>query len=81
MDSIEARIAQRLLVSVYKEVYLRLSEKLEALRAQALEKAEDSLEFLHKALEIAKLTVRAERMEDEGHLLATSTSLIPMSAL
>lgn len=77
MDSIEARIAQRLLVSVYKEVYLRLSEKLEALRAQALEKAEDSLEFLRKALEIAKLTVRAERMEDEGTLAGNEYLLDP----
>jgi type I restriction enzyme R subunit len=77
MDSIEARIARRLSTSEHKEVYLRLSEKLEALRAQALEKTEDSLEFLRKALEIAQLTVRAERMEDDGTLAGHEYLLDP----
>jgi type I restriction enzyme R subunit len=77
MDSIEAQIARRLTVSAHPAVYLRLSQKLEELRAQALEKAEDSLEFLRKALEIAKLTVRAERMEDDGTLVGNEHLLDP----
>ena len=35
------------------------------------------MEFLRKALEIAKLTVRAERMEDEGTLVGNEHLLDP----
>lgn len=64
---IDRRI-QRLLNEHPHPVYQSLAEQLERLRRQAITRAEDSVEFLKKALEIARNAVIAERMEVEGNL-------------
>ncbi len=67
LTAIDARIKRRLDGSGHP-VYRSLAEQIERLRAQAMQKAEDSIEFLKKALEVAKLAVQAEKLEDEGLL-------------
>lgn len=67
LTAIDYRIRRRLEGSGHA-VYRSLAEQIERLRAQAIQKAEDSVEFLKKALEVAKLAVQAERLEDEGLL-------------
>ncbi len=67
LDSIEGRIKRRF-ESTGAGVYKTLAEKIEQLRAQAIQKAEDSVEYLKKALDVAKLMVQAERLEEEGRL-------------
>ena len=49
-------------------VYRSLAEQIEKLRTQAVRNAEDSIEFLKKALEVARTLVQAERLEGEGLL-------------
>lgn len=67
LTAIDARIKRRLDHTGHA-VYRSLAEQIERLRAQAIQKAEDSVEFLKKALEVAKLAVQAEKLEDEGRL-------------
>jgi type I restriction enzyme, R subunit len=67
LTAIDVRIKRRLETSGHP-VYRSLAEQIERLRAQAAQKAEDSIEFLKKALEVAKLAVQAERLEDDGRL-------------
>lgn len=67
MTVIDRRI-RRLLTDHPHPVYQSLAEQLERLRRQAVTRAEDSIEFLMKALEIARNAVIAERMESEGKL-------------
>lgn len=64
---IERRV-QRLLAVKDHKVYRSLAEQLERLRRQAIARAEDSIEFLKKALEVARLAVAAERLDLEGRL-------------
>ena len=64
---IDRRIA-RLNAKHPHPVYQSLAEQLEKLRRQAMTRAEDSIEFLKKALEIARTAVQAERLDAEGKL-------------
>lgn len=76
LDTIEARIKRRLTANPHP-VYVSLAEQIERLRQQAIRKAEDSIEFLKKALEVARTAVRAERLEAEGQLDAMAPLLNP----
>ena len=64
---IEKRV-KRLLKQHDHRVYRSLAEQLERLRRQAITRVEDSIEFLKKALEVARLAVEAERLDLEGRL-------------
>lgn len=66
-DTIEKRIKSRFDATGSK-VYSSLAEKLEQLRSQAIKKVEDSITYLHKALEVAKLAVQADKLDEEGRL-------------
>jgi type I restriction enzyme R subunit len=64
---IDRRI-QRLLADRPHPVYQSLADQLDRLRRQAITRAEDSIEFLKKALEVARAAVIAERLDAEGRL-------------
>ena len=67
LDTIEARVKRRF-ERTGSKVYATLAERIDALRKQAIQKVGDSVEWIKKALELAKLMVQAERMEEEGRL-------------
>lgn len=67
LDTIDARIQRRLATRPHPD-YQSLAEQIDRLRQQAIRKAEDSVDFLRQALEVARLAVQAERMEAEGTL-------------
>ncbi len=67
LDTIDARIQRRLATRPHP-FYQSLAEQIDRLRQQAIRKAEDSVDFLRQALEVARLAVQAERMEAEGTL-------------
>lgn len=67
MTVIDRRI-KRLMAEHPHPVYESLAEQLEKLRRQAIHRAEDSVEFLKKALEVARKAVMAERLDAEGNL-------------
>lgn len=75
LTAIEKRIQRRLTESGHA-VYRSLAEQIERLRAQAIQKAEDSIEFLKKALEVAKTAVQAEKLEAEGLLVSEAERLL-----
>lgn len=75
-DSIERRIKRRFEANPHP-VYKTLAEQIERLRAQAIAKAEDSIEFLKKALDVARTAVQAERYEAEGRLDEAAPLLDP----
>ena len=58
-------------------IYRSLAEQLERLRRQAITRAEDSIEFLKKALQIARTAVQAERLDADGLLDASMHLLDP----
>jgi type I restriction enzyme R subunit len=64
---IDRRI-KRLLEKNDHPVYRSLAEQIERLRRLAITRASDSIEFLKKALEVARQAVIAERLEAEGQL-------------
>ncbi len=68
LDTIEARIAHRLAGPAAHPVWQTLSERLEALRRARLARAEDSVEFLKRLLELARLVLAADKAEREGSL-------------
>ncbi|MGI5950448.1 MAG: type I restriction endonuclease subunit R [Brooklawnia sp.] len=68
LDTIDARIRRRLDATGGHTVYATLAEQIEKLRQQAIQSATDSIEFLKKALEVAKTAVKAERLEVDGKL-------------
>lgn len=74
--SIEARIKRRLEDHPHA-VYRTLAEQIECLRQQAITRVEDSIEFLKKALELAKTLVEVERLEAEGRLDEAEALLDP----
>lgn len=76
-DTIDARVQRRLKESGGHEVYKTLAEKIERLRKQAAQSASDTIEFLKKALDVAKTAVQAERLEEDGDLDAAVTLLDP----
>ncbi len=65
--AIDRRIQLRLAASGHS-VYQSLAEQIDRLRKQAIKKSGDSVEFLKKALEVARTAVQAEKLEDEGAL-------------
>ncbi|MDP9904806.1 type I restriction endonuclease subunit R [Arthrobacter bambusae] len=65
LDSIEARLRRRVAESE-SPVYKSLAQRIEKLRAKAIENVEDSLAFLQAALKIAQDVVAADRAADEG---------------
>lgn len=65
LDSIEARLRRRLADSE-SPVYRSLAERIERLRAKAIENVEDSLAFLEEALKIAQDVVAADRAAEQG---------------
>jgi len=67
LDTIDKRIKRRLEASGHA-VYKSLAEQIERLRKQAMKKAEDSIEFLKQALEVARTAVQAEKLEADGLL-------------
>lgn len=67
LDTIDARIKRRLAAHPHA-VYRSLAEQIERLRQQAIRKAEDSVEFLKHALDVARLAVQAERLDHDGRL-------------
>jgi len=74
-DTIEARIRRRLAEHPHP-VYHSLAQQIEKLRAQAIRNAEDSIEFLKKALELARNFVQAERLEAAGELDSAAGALL-----
>lgn len=75
LTGIDRRIQQRLATSGH-HIYRTLAEQIENLRQMALTRAEDSVEFLKRALDIARAALQAERLEAEGALDATAESLL-----
>lgn len=67
LDTIEARVRRRF-ENTGAGVYSTLAERIDALRQQAIQKVGDSIEWIKKALDLAKLMVQAEKMEDDGRL-------------
>jgi type I restriction enzyme, R subunit len=67
LDTIDARIQRRLAANPHP-VYQSLAEQIERLRKQVIRRAEDSIDFLKQALEVARIAVQAERLEAEGRL-------------
>lgn len=76
LDTIDSRIQRRLALNPHP-VYRSLAEQIERLRQQAIRKAEDSIDFLKQALEVARLAVQAERLEGEGRLDEAEALLDP----
>lgn len=76
LDTIEARIKRRLKTSGGHAIYKSLAEQIDRLRSQAMQRAEDSIEFLKKALQVAKTAVEAERLEDAGELDDNTETLL-----
>ncbi|HUW77976.1 MAG TPA: HsdR family type I site-specific deoxyribonuclease [Candidatus Nanopelagicaceae bacterium] len=64
---IDQRI-KRLLEKHPHSVYQSLADAIDRLRRQAITRAEDSIEFLKKALEVARAAVIAERLDAQGRL-------------
>ena len=75
-NSIESRIKRRLGEHPHG-IYRTLAEQIERLRQQAINRVEDSIEFLKKALELAKTLVEVERLEAEGRLDEAEALLDP----
>lgn len=65
LDSIEARL-KRSLAESDSPVYKSLAERIEKLRAKAVENVEDSLAFLEEALKVAQDVVAADRAAESG---------------
>lgn len=65
LDSIETRLKRRL-ADNESPVYKSLAERIEKLRAKAIENVEDSLAFLEAALKIAQDVVAADRAAELG---------------
>ena len=66
-DTIARRIKRRL-ESTGAELYKDLSEQLERLHQQAVNSAEESLQFLKQALELAQRVTKIDRLVDEGKI-------------
>lgn len=73
---IDRRI-QRRLADHTTGIYRSIADQIEKLRPMAVIRAEDSVEFLQKALELARAAVEADRLEAEGRLDEAETLLDP----
>jgi type I restriction enzyme, R subunit len=67
IESIESRVKRRLDESD-SPVYKSLADRIEKLRQKSITSAEDSLEFLKQALEIARDIVAADKLAESGKL-------------
>jgi len=65
LDSIDARLKRRL-AGVDSAVYKSLADRIEKLRAKAIENVEDSLAFLEEALKVAQDVIAADRAARAG---------------
>ena len=75
LTAIDRRIQQRLNASGHR-IYRTLAEQIENLRQMALTRAEDSVEFLKRALDIARAVLQAGKLEAAGELDAAAESLL-----
>lgn len=76
LDTIDARIKRRF-DATGGAIYRSLAEKIDRLRTLAIQRAEDNIELLKRALEAAKLAVRADRLDEEGRLADAERLLDP----
>lgn len=76
LDTIDKRIQRRLDANPHP-VYRTLAEQIERLRQKAIRSAEDSIDFLKQALEVARNAVKAEKLEAEGNLDEAEHTLDP----
>ncbi len=76
LNTIDARIRRRLATNPHP-IYQSLADQIERLRRQAIRKAEDSIDFLKQALEVARIAVQAERLEAEGRIDDATALLDP----
>ena len=67
LNTIESRVKRRMEESD-SPVYKSLADRIEKLRKKSITSAEDSLEFLRQALEIATAVVEADRLDAQGEL-------------
>lgn len=75
LTAIDWRIQQRLAASGH-HIYRSLAEQIDNLRRMAVSRAEDSVEFLKRALDIARAALQAEKLEAEGELDVAAESLL-----
>lgn len=68
LDSLERRLQKKLQGDSPHPVWKKLSERLEDLRRAVLVRAEDSVEFLKRLLELAREVLAADKAEAEGRL-------------
>ena len=67
IETIDARIRRRF-DTTGGAIYKSLADQIDRLRALAIQRAEDNIELLKRALEVAKLMVKADRLDEEGRL-------------
>ncbi len=68
LDTLETRLARKLVGGGGHPVWRSLADRLEELRRARLAGARDSVEFLKQLLELARALVGAERAEADGRL-------------
>ena len=68
LDSIQKRLEKKLAGDSPHPVWRKLSDRLEDLRRAVLVRAEDSVEFLKRLLELARELLAADKAEAEGRL-------------
>ena len=75
LTAIDRRIQKRLRTSGH-HIYKTLADQIENLRQMALTRAEDSVEFLKRALDIARAALQADKLEAAGELDAAAETLL-----
>lgn len=73
---IDKRI-QRRLDNTTNPAYRTIAEQIETLRTQTINRAQDSIEFLKKALELARRIIEADKLEAQGKTEEAETILDP----
>jgi type I restriction enzyme R subunit len=68
LDTLEARLRQKLAGPTVHPVWRSLADRLEDLRRARMETARDSVDFLKRMLDLARQMVGAERAEAEARL-------------
>lgn len=76
LNTIDARIRRRLASNPHP-IYQSLADQIERLRRQAIRNAEDSIDFLKQALEVARIAVQVEKLEAEGRIDEAEALLDP----
>ncbi len=78
LDSIAARLRARMAgEKTTHPVYKSLAKRLDDLRKSRLQSAEESIDFLHKILELARDVTVAVKADDEGRLDDLTPGLLP----